>query len=241
MNNDKIKEHSISSFNDFHNLIQKYDFNFTIFRGVKKKEYELIPRVGRIDDWSDEYKNRPLVYIEKDLLRIFCERAIPFIERVLEDDWQWLAVAQHFRLPTRLLDWSRNPLIAAYFAVDKKYDGDSAVYVLQYPGYIDFKKDIGSPFEYNYVNKYIPSHFINRIIGQSSLFTIHPNPKKPYYGDRSHKLEKIIIENKNDFRRDFKKILYKYGIHKASLFQDLEALSNHVEWMKRNVHDINEE
>ncbi len=81
------------------------------------------------------------------------------------------------------------------------------------------------------VNKFIPRHISTRITVQTGLFTIHPNPLEPF---KSPQIERIVI--KHDFRDKLKKILYKYGIHRASLFPGLDGLAEHIKWMRTNAH-----
>lgn len=45
----------------------------------------------------------------------FRQRSIPFSDRSLQDDWEALFFMQHYRVPTRLLDWSENPFISFHF------------------------------------------------------------------------------------------------------------------------------
>ena len=242
-----MREIPLKSFEDFISVIRAYDGEYIVYRGVKHKDYDLRPRVGRIV-LSDDKK---LLQEEKRLLNWFRDRSVPYVNlNTIEwEDWDWIALAQHHGLPTRLLDWTRNPLVAAYFAVEKEHlphelsnhSEDSALYVIKRKNIKVisnryFLNDIGHSgdiFNWRDVVKIVPGHIDTRIIAQVGIFTAHPDPTDPNpFGDED--VEKLVIPNAQ--RRDWKKTLNLLGVNRSSLFPDLDNLASHLTWLRTDSH-----
>lgn len=218
----------VDSFAKLHETIMKYDPNYAIFRGHRSLSYKLIPKIARVCPASLTST------LEQEEIRMFTkfkQRAIQFTEVTPIDDWDWLSLAQHHGLPTRLLDWTLNPLVAAYFAVKDEHNADSVILAWEMKDIIDPQK-YPTLFGIDHVGKFYPRHITSRISAQSGLFTIHPYPWNSLDGVKE--IDKIII--RNSFRKELKRTLYQYGIHSASLFPDLDGLAKHITWIRTNEY-----
>lgn len=125
MENVQIYKHDITSIQDLLTqldlLTANHGFSKIWFRGVADSAYGLEPSIFRRDV-------NPA--IEKDLYNKFKVRALPFLQTIPNDYWEWLFYMQHFGVPTRLLDWSESALISLAFAVifrEEKHNGKDAV------------------------------------------------------------------------------------------------------------------
>src|SRR5260370_189193 len=131
-----MKQQTIKSLDDLLGIVQTHSRVAVIYRGVASSNYQLIPKVGRRHRGGKLLQQKD----ERYILRLFRQWAIGDLGWRPVDDWEWLAIAQHHGLPTRLLDWTRNPLVAAYFAVVDESADDSAIYAYRSNSYIQIEK-----------------------------------------------------------------------------------------------------
>lgn len=148
----QLRTIAVDDFGQMHQALRDQP-SYAIYRGVPDARFELVPKIGRYHGGWDPR-------LERDILTIFRNRARPYLDREPSTMWEWLTIAQHHGLATRLLDWTRNPLVAAYFAVEGTQDCDAAIYA-----YVDRVNRLTgqSPFEAKRVGKYYPSHLFRRI------------------------------------------------------------------------------
>jgi hypothetical protein len=117
---------------------------FQWYRGHADISWELIPKVQRGYFENDEELFRKERFFTND----FQARAsiINFPKPQLNEYANWLTLMQHYGLPTRLLDWSRSPLIALYFAVSDKNacERDACIWILT-PGKLNEHEQLEKP------------------------------------------------------------------------------------------------
>ena len=104
-------------------------YNLVVYRGVPDKKFGLRPVIGR-RTWTLDGEPGPgsLLNFERNLLEEFQRKAPAYFKAVPIGDLDWLCLARHHGMATRLLDWTTNPLVALFFAVDADMDTDFAVY-----------------------------------------------------------------------------------------------------------------
>lgn len=225
----------VSSFIEFiERVTDSYNCGHWVYRGVcDKTKHKLIPSVGRMTKFQDEeYDFRQN---EEELLNKFKLRSYGQLKHHPKNDWEWLTLAQHHGLPTRLLDWSSSPLVAAYFATKPAFDSSGklmpccknggAIYAVHFCEYID-TEDTKNPLDCSEHGFFYPPHISERVSGQSGLFSIQPDPTKEFqkgFEKTNEEIEKIVFSS--EVAKEIQDALYFLGVRQGNLFPDLDGFA----------------
>lgn len=85
----------------------------SVYRGVNDASGRLLTSLDRLGEPDEPHSK---AHLEVHLLRNFLRYGRPFFRHLEIPFWELMVVAEHHGLPTRLLDWTHSPLIAAHFA-----------------------------------------------------------------------------------------------------------------------------
>ena len=197
-----------------------------VFRGESKPDRPLMPKAGRVGTYRGAARKKPYRSADEEAaLKAFKRQARPYLGHTPASDLEWLAIAQHHGMSTRLLDWTESLLVAAYFAVvEAGTRGDGVIYAVRDVRLVT-KTEETNPFKARGVGVYLPPHISPRIPAQRSVFTLHPDPTISFAppGLIEWHISQSVCGR-------IKAVLDSCAINEASLFPDIDGLSRYLGW-----------
>lgn len=229
---------------------------FWSFRGQRSEAWALGPHVFSgnddvefqsldYDEQKEKYRNRLKQNLSIFMRYLSDSPGLAHLQGGMnqggEDRWKWMFYAQHHGLKTQLLDWTSNPLVALYFAVENvlssDQDGCGAVWALSVPParFVRFENKRPDEVQKDWVMVNPPplTHIAPRIVRQSGKFTFHSD-HRPISGRLrpGDILVKIVIRNNITKDNPAEVIRMQLGImniHHATLFPESEHVSKYFD------------
>jgi FRG domain-containing protein len=169
------------------------------------------------------------------------------------EDLQWLALAQHYGVPTRLLDWTENAAAALYFTVSEHDDRDGAVVILDPASLNELslparsrgprRRILDAHGDHEILTRYLrlgarvrpngcltlalhPVLGTRRILVQKGAFTFHGS--RCFALEKNHAPGLMVIPIMTRAKRALRLELQRIGVDRMTLFPEPEHLSREL-------------
>ncbi|WP_051677035.1 FRG domain-containing protein [Maridesulfovibrio frigidus] len=239
---------TITSISDLIEHIRNSGDYMPWFRGQRKESWPLQPYI---------YRNYT-PHLESQMIQRFMLKAQVFIDNcpAKTEYGDWLVLMQHYGLPTRLLDWSESPLVAAYFATAGNKGTEDASISMLNPGLLnsslhefetlpnlstlspELRERCQNAFKLpkNRTTSFRPVAVIAsqndfRMLNQMSCFTLHDMSAPLDEHEQSPFLEKVVIPAKHINR--IRSELVILGIRRSILFPDIENYAKELRSLQK--------
>jgi hypothetical protein len=240
-----LLEAEISALSDFFAVFHSAltPGNVFWFRGHSSIEYKLAPSALRYNAVKLRDRALSLVadmkrYVEMKLLR----------PPSAQDHLGWMQVAQHYGLPTRLLDWTQNAAVALFFACMDDFDKDGLVVILnpielnqavdpKWTRIFDYERDASIIDPYFGLGGRVnsrgrrtiainPTWNTERIALQQGFFTLHGSRK--FDLDRTQASSLVYVPILREYKESLLHQLELVGIGEMFIFPEAEHVCSHL-------------
>ncbi len=228
-----MRSHTVRSLDGYLKILRTY-FNRDgyVFRG-QRTSWPLVPKLARMTI----HPRVSRLDVEEGLIADLKQQGLPLIDITPANDFEWMAIGQHHGLPTRLLDWTTNPLAALWFAVAepayRSQPGVVRVLATNSDDFIGLNDD--NPFTVSQTKLFRPRNITRRIAVQSGWFTLHAANSRdnfsPLDDDPLFAPWLATLEIPARAFGNIRSSLDQCGLNEATLFGDLPSLCNHLSWL----------
>lgn len=238
----------ITSWSQF--LQQATQYDQWAFRGQPFANLPLLSSLARrLNQLDGPQENWPMR--EQRTIRVFKRKAHVHIQdqSALSNTFRCMAIMQHHGAATRLLDFTKSPFVAAFFALESALD-DVVVYALNTPALwrrnpafdVTLTRSAINPRNEENLEKYFlsnkypiiwfgePDEMDSRLVAQSGLFVVpgqlHLTIDElldQYKTDNEPLLVQLVL--RKQMRSEAMRELYRMNITHASLWPDLDGLA----------------